>query len=213
MVTVTRLKRSTPPSVIVSSNIPSQVVTELQGTQTGTLSNVIVLTLEGGTSVFTSMKITGSTGFDSTPTISSNTLQLSSRTLSSDTGTVTLTVNYQDSEGIDGSQSLVVSKSKVEQPGDAVNVTPSITSQNVGRDVTTTPNTFDSVQDISFTCCTRKYNLYTNTTSSSTLKNETYKVKTSSLSNCTEGGDGIISPTQPTTSTFSDGGNFLYYSI
>ena len=91
-------------------------------------------------------------------------------------------------------------------PGaDAVSIIPSITSQNIGRTISTNPNTFDSVQNISFTV-TQGSTTLTAIPAGGTISNNQYRVSTSGLVNCTEGADGVISPTQPSTSTFTDGG-------
>jgi len=201
VVTVTRVKKSAP-SVVVSANIPSQVVTaNSAGTQTGTLSDVTVTALEGNTNVFDSMTVAGSSGFDSTPTISSNTLQLSSRTLSSDTGIVTLTVNYTDSEGLSTSQSLTINASKVEQPAGAVTIELDPPSQAVPidiQDTITAPSTFD----------VQVYDSEGEFTYSATLgSNATFKITNVSQTNTggtPSNSSGTITPSTPSNANGSD---------
>ena len=91
----------------------------------------------------------------------------------------------------------------------AVIVTPSISSQNISRTISTSPNTFDTVQPISFTVI-QGNTTFSSISTSSTLSNEEYKVKLGSLINCTETSTGIITPTQPTVTEFQSGGVVSY---
>ena len=199
VVTVTRVRKSRP-SVVVSADIPSQTVSaNSAGTQTGTLSDVTVTALEGGTDVFDSMTVAGHAGFDSTPTVSTNTLQLSSRTLSSNSGLVTLTVNYTDSEGNTGSQSLVVNASKSNDGatgsgGVVISLSPTSQTIKLGTDGTyATPTIFTVTVVEDGTQLTH--------TTNSTLANNQFKIGTITNGSISAGSGTTTPDIQPTTPT------------
>ena len=103
------------PNVVISATPQSQaVVANSTGTQTGTLSNVIISALEGTTSRFTSMVIVSTSGFSTLPTISSNTLTMTSAIMNTAEASVTLTITHTDSEGTTGqTQTITIRCTKV----------------------------------------------------------------------------------------------------
>ena len=103
------------PNVVISATPQSQaVVANSTGTQTGTLSNVIISALEGTTSRFTSMVIASTSGFSTLPTISSNTLTMTSAIMNTAEASVTLTITHTDSEGTTGqTQTITIRCTKV----------------------------------------------------------------------------------------------------
>jgi len=108
--TISKAKAATP-VVLVSATPQTQNTTaNPSGVQTGTFNNVVVSVSNG---TFVDMTKTQS-GFSTNPTISSNTLTMSSAviTTANTSASVTLTVNYTDSEGTDGSQNIVITVTK-----------------------------------------------------------------------------------------------------
>jgi hypothetical protein len=115
VVTYTKAKTAVPNVVITATPQAQSVLANSAGVQTGTLSNVLVDALEGSTSRFTSMVITGTpVGFSTPPTISTNTLVMTSAVMNAAEGSVTLTVTHTDSEGTTGqTKTIVVRTTKV----------------------------------------------------------------------------------------------------
>ncbi len=115
VVTYTKAKTAVPNVVITATPQAQSVLANSSGVQTGTLSNVLVDALEGSTSRFTSMVITGTpVGFSTPPTISTNTLVMTSAVMNAAEGSVTLTVTHTDSEGTTGqTKTIVVRTTKV----------------------------------------------------------------------------------------------------
>jgi hypothetical protein len=111
--TVSKSKAAVPTILITATPQAQSVLADQFGVQTGTLSNVTVDAIEGSTSQFDSMSITSTSGFSTAPTVSSNTLVMTSAVMNSDEGSVTLTVNYTDSEGTSSSGSITIRTTKV----------------------------------------------------------------------------------------------------
>ena len=135
------------PSVVISATPQSQTVAaNAAGTQTGALTNVTISALEGTTDRFTSMVIASSSGFSTAPTVSSNTLTMTSAVMNADEASVTLTVTHTDSEGTTGqTQTITIRASKIKQgeSGVVVNLNPTsqiVTLSNTGT--YGTPTTF-----------------------------------------------------------------------
>lgn len=113
-ITLSKVKKAVPLVVVSASPQAQSVLANTAGVQTGTLSNVTINALEGTTSRFTSMVIASSTGFSTPPTVSSNTLTMTSAVMNAAEASVTLTVTHTDSEGTSGqTQTIVVRATKV----------------------------------------------------------------------------------------------------
>jgi len=113
-ITYSKVKKAVP-NILISATPQSQtVVANSTGTQTGTLSNVTISALEGTTSRFTSMVIASTSGFSTLPTISSNTLTMTSAIMNAAEASVTLTITHTDSEGTTGqTQTITIRCTKV----------------------------------------------------------------------------------------------------
>ena len=137
-ISLTKVKKAVP-SVRISATPQSQTVAaNAAGTQTGALTNVTISALEGTTDRFTSMVIASSSGFSTAPTVSSNTLTMTSAVMNADEASVTLTVTHTDSEGTTGqTQTITIRASKIKQgeSGVVVNLNPAsqvVTRSNTG---------------------------------------------------------------------------------
>ena len=138
-ISLTKVKKAVP-SVRISATPQSQTVAaNAAGTQTGALTNVTISALEGTTDRFTSMVIQGTpVGFSTAPTVSSNTLTMTSAVMNADEASVTLTVTHTDSEGTTGqTQTITIRASKIKQgeSGVVVNLNPAsqvVTRSNTG---------------------------------------------------------------------------------
>jgi hypothetical protein len=125
---------------------------------------------------------------------------------SENSATITYTISGQRLDGTSFTslvtkQTITKAKAGTDGSGaNAVSVTPNITSQNVTRTISVSPNTFTTVTNITFSVVEGS-TTFSAIPGSSTLSNSTYKVKTSNLVNCTEPADGVISPTQPSLSS------------
>jgi hypothetical protein len=136
------------PSVVISATPQSQTVAaNSAGVQTGTLANVTITALEGAISRFTSMVIQGTpVGFSTAPTVSGNTLTMTSAVMNADEASVTLTITHSDSEGTTGqTKTITIRASRVKQgeSGVVVNLNPAsqiVTVSNTG--VYGTPTSF-----------------------------------------------------------------------
>ncbi len=112
-ITLTKIKKAVPLVVVTASPQAQSVLANTAGVQTGTLSNVTINALEGTTSRFTSMTATYS-GFSTNPTISSNTLTMTSAVMNAAEASATVVVTHTDSEGSSGqTQTIVVRFTKV----------------------------------------------------------------------------------------------------
>ena len=141
-ITYSKAKKATP-SVVVSATPQAQsVLANSLGVQTGTLTDVVVSALEGNTPQFTSMTATYG-GFSTNPTISTDTLVMSSAVIDSATteASASIIVTHSDSEGTGGqTKTIVVTATKVTQgsngtSGIVVSVNPAsqiITRTNTG---------------------------------------------------------------------------------
>jgi hypothetical protein len=197
--TVSKAKAARP-NVVISATPQSQTVTAgSNGTQTGTLSNVTITALEGTTSRFTSMTVSAVDGINVNiggTDVSSNTLVLSGKTLSSPEASITLTVTHTDSESSSGqTQTIVVRISKINQgqdgaPGVSVNISPA--SQLVTR---TNTGTYSNPVDIT-TTITEGSTTYTYD-NSSPYANSTFRI--TNVVNGTNNNNGTITPSTPST--------------
>jgi hypothetical protein len=205
-ISLSKIKNAAP-SVTISATPQSQnVKATTAGVQTGTLTDVTVTALEGNTDVFDDMEVASSSGFDSTPTISSNTLTLSDRTLSSDEGTVTLTVNYTDTEGTSGSQSITIRAIKSSdgnngEPGSSgVVISLSPTSQTVK---VATNGTYDTPSI--FTVIVSENGIPLTHTTNPTLANNQFKIGTITNGSISAGSGTTTPDIQPTTPSLVTG--------
>ena len=188
--------RKAVPSVRISATPQSQTVAaNAAGTQTGALTNVTISALEGTTDRFTSMAIQGTpVGFSTAPTVSGNTLTMTSAVMNADEASVTLTVTHTDSEGTTGqTQTITIRASKIKQgeSGVVVNLNPAsqiVTLSNTGTYGTPTAFVVSVVEGAS---------TYTYDGTSP------YAVSTFRIANLVGGtnSNGTITPTTPTTTS------------
>ena len=193
IVTYSKAKAAVP-SVRISATPQSQTVAaNAAGTQTGTLTNVTITALEGTTDRFTSMAISGTpVGFSTAPTVSGNTLTMTSAVMNADEASVTLIVTHTDSEGTAGqTQTITIRASKIKQgeSGVVVNLNPSsqiVTLSNTGTYGTPSPFTVSVVEGAT-----------TYTYSATLASASTFRIV--SLSGHQAHTNASITPTTPTT--------------
>ena len=119
---LSKVNRPVPNVVIVATPQAQAVLADQYGTQAGTLSNVTIDALEGNTSRFTSMVIASTTGFSTLPTISGQTLTMTSAVMNAAEASVELTVTHTDSEGTTGqTKTIVVRATKVNTGANGAN--------------------------------------------------------------------------------------------
>jgi len=107
-------KNAVPNVMIVATPQAQAVLADQYGTQAGTLSNVTIDALEGNTSRFTSMVIASTSGFSTPPTVSGQTLTMTSAIMNAAEASVELTVTHTDSEGTVGqTKTIIVRATKV----------------------------------------------------------------------------------------------------
>lgn len=109
--TLSKLKNSAP-NVLVTASPQSQTISaDRDGNQTGTPLDVRISATEGDVDVFDSMSVSGSSGLVSAPSISGDVVLTSGVTLNSNDASVTLTVVYTNSEGIQYDQDITITLS------------------------------------------------------------------------------------------------------
>jgi hypothetical protein len=127
LVTYTKTKAGTPNVVVAVSPSAQSISSNSRGSGSALPTPLTITALEGGTNRFTSIGTpTYTNGLAGT--ISTNTITFTSTASSmfSDTGQVTIPVNYTDSEGVSGTKNIIatVSKSKTAVPSVVVSATP-----------------------------------------------------------------------------------------
>ena len=127
LVTYTKTKVGTPNVVVAVSPSAQSISSNSRGSGSASPATLTITALEGGTSRFTSIGTpTYTNGLAGT--VSTNTISFTSTASSmfSDTGQVTIPVNYTDSEGVSGTKNIIatVSKSKTAVPSVVVSATP-----------------------------------------------------------------------------------------
>jgi hypothetical protein len=193
--------RKAVPSVTISATPQSQTVAaNAAGTQTGALTNVTISALEGTTNMFTSMSFTpaNAVGFSTPPTVSGNTLTMTSAVMNADEASVTLTVVHTNSENTTGqTQTITIRASKIKQgeSGVVVNLNPAsqiVTLDNTGSYGTPTAFVVSVVEGAT-----------TYTYSSTLASNSTFKIiNVQNAVGIASGGtatSNTITPTKPTT--------------
>jgi hypothetical protein len=127
LVTYTKTKAGTPNVVVAVSPSAQSISSNSRGSGSALPTPLTITALEGGANRFTSIGTpTYTNGLAGT--ISTNTITFTSTASSmfSDTGQVTIPVNYTDSEGVSGTKNIIatVSKSKTAVPSVVVSATP-----------------------------------------------------------------------------------------
>jgi hypothetical protein len=188
--------KSGAPAVLVTATPQSQNVSANElGTQTGTLTDVVV-SVENGT--FVDMSKTQS-GFGTNPTISTNTLTMSSAIMNASEASVTLTVNYTDTEGTSGSQDIIIRCTKtndgsVGSNGVVINLSPTSQIVKVATNGTyATPSIFTVSVSENGTLLTH--------TTNTTLVNNQFKIGTITNGSITAGSGTTTPDIRPTTPT------------
>jgi len=206
-ITYSKAKAARPVVLVTATPQAQSVVANPTGTQTGTLSNVIVSALEGNTSRFTSMAGTYG-GFSTNPTITGNQLNMTGSVIDSTKteASASLVVTHTDSEGTSGqTQTIVVRASKVNVGQDGasgsnavvINVSPS--SQTVGLSPTGSYGT-----PAAFTLRVLENGTpLTYVSGSGALSNSNFTIGTTLTNGSTSAVNGAtsvsITPTKPTT--------------
>ena len=137
-ITYSKAKSGTPNVIVAVSPSAQSIVSNSRGSGSASPATLTITALEGGTSRFTSIGTpTYTNGLAGT--VSTNTITFTSTASSmySDTGQVTIPVNYTDSEGSSGTKNIVatVSKAKTAAPTTLITTTAetqTITSSSVG---------------------------------------------------------------------------------
>jgi hypothetical protein len=127
LVTYTKSKVGTPNVVVAVSPSAQSISSNSRGSGSASPTTLTITALEGNTSRFTSIGTpTYTNGLAGT--VSTNTITFTSTASSmfSDTGQVTIPVNYTDSEGVSGTKNIIatVSKSKTAVPNVVISATP-----------------------------------------------------------------------------------------
>jgi hypothetical protein len=127
LVTYTKAKVGTPNVVVAVSPSAQSISSNSRGSGSALPTPLTITALEGGTSRFTSIGTpTYTNGLAGT--VSTNTITFTSTAASmfSDTGQITIPVNYTDSEGISGTKNIIatISKAKTAVPNVEVSVSP-----------------------------------------------------------------------------------------
>jgi hypothetical protein len=127
LVTYTKAKVGTPNVVVAVSPSAQSISSNSRGSGSASPTTLTITALEGNTSRFTSIGTpTYTNGLAGT--VSTNTISFTSTASSmfSDTGQVTIPVNYTDSEGVSGTKNIIatVSKSKTAVPNVVISATP-----------------------------------------------------------------------------------------
>jgi hypothetical protein len=127
LVTYTKTKVGTPNVVVAVSPSAQSISSNSRGSGSALPTPLTITALEGGNSRFTSIGTpTYTNGL--TGSISTNTITFTSTASSmfSDTGQVTIPVNYTDSEGISGTKNIIatISKAKTAVPNVVISATP-----------------------------------------------------------------------------------------
>ena len=191
-ITYSKAKIGTPNVVIAVSPTSQTLVSNSKGSGSAIPTALSVTALEGSTSRFTSIGTPTYTG-GLAGSVSTNTITFSSNasTMYSDSGSVTIPVNYTDSEGTTGTKNIVanISKAKSAAPTTLAllsSETQTILSSSAGF---ATPSTFT----ITVNEGGSNYSY-----DASLASNSTYYV--SSITGGSNG-SGTITPTTPTTTT------------
>ena len=127
LVTYTKSKVGTPNVVVAVSPSAQSISSNSRGSGSASPTTLTITALEGNTSRFTSIGTpTYTNGLAGT--VSTNTITFTSTASSmfSDTGQVTIPVNYTDSEGVSGTKNIIatVSKAKTAVPNVVISATP-----------------------------------------------------------------------------------------
>jgi hypothetical protein len=127
LVTYTKAKVGTPNVVVAVSPSAQSISSNSRGSGSASPTTLTITALEGNTSRFTSIGTpTYTNGLAGT--VSTNTISFTSTASSmfSDTGQITIPVNYTDSEGVSGTKNIIatVSKSKTAVPNVVISATP-----------------------------------------------------------------------------------------
>jgi hypothetical protein len=127
LVTYTKSKVGTPNVVVAVSPSAQSISSNSRGSGSASPTTLTITALEGNTSRFTSIGTpTYTNGLAGT--VSTNTITFTSTASSmfSDTGQVTIPVNYVDSEGVSGTKNIIatVSKAKTAVPNVVISATP-----------------------------------------------------------------------------------------
>lgn len=131
-VTYSKAKVGVPNIIVAVSPTAQTIESNSRGSGSATPSTLTVTALEGGVSRFTTIGTPTYTG-GLAGSVSTNTIVFSSNAsaMYSDTGTVTIPVNYTDSEGTQGTKNVVATVSKARRAAPTTLVTLSSETQTV----------------------------------------------------------------------------------
>jgi hypothetical protein len=132
VVTYSKSKRGVPNVEVSVIPTAQSIQSNSRGSGSATPQTLVVSALEGGTSRFTSLGTpTYTNGLAGS--VSTNTIVFSSNasSMTSDSGTVTIPVNFTDSEGVSGTKNVVASVSRVRSSAPVVNISANPQSQTI----------------------------------------------------------------------------------
>lgn len=132
VVTYSKSKRGVPNVDVAVTPTAQSIQSNSRGSGSATPQTLTVTALEGGISRFTSIGTpTYTNGLAGS--VSSNTIIFSSNASSmiSDSGTVTIPINFTDSEGVTGTKNVVATVSRVRSSAPVVNISANPQSQTV----------------------------------------------------------------------------------
>lgn len=206
---LSKVNRPVPTVVIVATPQAQAVSADQYGTQAGTLSNVTIDALEGNTSRFTSMVIASTTGFSTPPTVSGQTLTMTSAIMNAAEASVELTVTHTDSEGTTGqTKTIIVRATKVNTGANGANGSNgsnAVTIQiNPPSQTITRSNTGTYASTIPFTVLvTETGSLLTYVSGNPSLNNGEFKItnvySASGITNGNNGTSNILTPIPATS--------------
>ena len=196
VVTYSKSKRGVPNVEVSVTPTAQSIQSNSRGSGSATPQSLTVIALEGGTSRFTSIGTpiytNGLTG-----TVSTNTITFTSNasSMTSDSGTITIPVNFTDSENVSGTKNIVASVSRVRSSAPVVNISANPQSQTVTSGSLVGIGTSSNVSII----VNEGGSNYTYNTSGANTFNIT------NVTNGTNNNNGTITPNTPTSISGTSG--------
>jgi hypothetical protein len=196
VVTYSKSKRGVPNVEVAVTPTAQSIQSNSRGSGSATPQTLTVTALEGGTTRFTSLGTpTYTNGLAGS--VSTNTIVFSSNasSMTSDSGTVTIPVNFTDSEGVSGTKNVTATISRVRSSAPVVNISANPQSQTVVSGSLAGIGTPSNVTVV----VNEGGSNYTYNTSGANTFNIT------GVTNATNNGNGTITPNTPTSISGTSG--------
>jgi hypothetical protein len=189
VVTYSKSKRGVPNVEVAVTPTAQSIQSNSRGSGSAVPQTLTITALEGGVNRFTGfgtiVSTNGLTINNTNPPLITFTSNAGSMT--SDSGTVTIPVNFTDSEGVSGTKTVVASVSRVRSSAPVVNISASPQSQTV---VSGSVVGFGTPNNVTVVVNEGGSNYTYNTSGASTFN-------ITSVSNATNNGNGTITPNTP----------------